>query len=124
MSESGPLSPQANASSVLWNVRYQLISNVTNAANAVITTASDHGYTSGISVLVNVPPAYGMTINNVTTPITVLSSTTFSTNINTSQQVAFSPLAPGFQSTQAQVSPISGLFYNATPGSPSGNPLG
>jgi hypothetical protein len=122
--ESGPNSPQANADSVSWNVRYQLISAITNAAQAVITTQEDHGYSTGIYVLVNVPPSYGMTLNNVMSRIIVLSPTTFQTNIDTSLQVAFSPLAPGTQSTLAQVSPISGLFYNATPGSPSGNPLG
>ena len=95
-----------------------MISGITNSANAVITTSSDHGYSTGMYVLVNVPPTYGMTLSNVTSKIIVLTPTTFQTLIDTSNQVAFSPLAPGSQSTLAQVSPISGLFYNATPGSP------
>jgi hypothetical protein len=116
--ESGPTSPQANADSVIWNLHLKLISNVTNALNAVITTSTDHGYSTGMSVLVNVPKTYGMSLSNVTSKIIVLSPTTFQTNIDTSNQLAFSPLAPSSQSTLAQVSPISGLFYNATPGSP------
>lgn len=116
--ESGPTSPQANADSVTWNLRLKLISAITNSLNAFITTTTDHGYSTGMSVLVNVPSVYGMSLNNVTSKIIVLTPTTFQTNINTSLQLAFSPLAPGSQSTLAQVSPISGLFYNATPGSP------
>ena len=122
--ESGPQSPQANASSVVWFRRNHLISDVTNAAKAVITTADDHGFATGISVLVNVPNIYGMVLNNVISKISVLSPTTFETNINTTQLLAFTPIAPGIQGTLAQVSPISGLFFNATPGSPQGDPLG
>ena len=122
--ESNPTSPQANADSVVWNLRYKLLSDVTTSANAVVTTTTDHGYSSGMSVLVNVPFNYGMVLNNVISKIIVLTTTSFQTNINTTNLLAFSPLAPGSQATMAQVSPISGLFYNATPGSPTGNPTG
>ena len=122
--ESSPTSPQANADSVIWSTRLKLISNVTNAVNSVITTTTDHGYSTGMYVLVNVPRSYGMQLNNVTGKIIVLSSNTFQTNIDTTRLLAFSPLAPGSQSTLAQVSPISGFFFNATPGSPTGNPTG
>lgn len=122
--ESSPTSPQANADSVTWFVKNKLISNVTTSENAVITTTTDHGYSTGMYVLINVPIAYGMTLNSVTSKILVLSATDFQTTINTMTKSAFSPPAPGFQCTPAQVSPISGLFYNATPGSPTGNPLG
>jgi len=121
--ESGPTSPQAQADSVDWNVSNRLISDVTTSANAVVTTTTDHNYSTGMYVLINVPAVYGMTLNNVTTKIVVLSSATFSTQINTTTQAAFSP--PGLASfTSAQVSPITGLFKNSTPGSPTGNPLG
>jgi len=120
-SESGPTSPQANAASVDWNPSIKLISNITNGFSAVVTTTTDHGYLTGMYVLVNVSSIYGMTLNSVTSKIIVLTSTQFQTNIDTSQQVAFSPPAAGVQYTPAQVSAITGLFFNSTPGSPTGN---
>ncbi len=122
-SESSPSSPQANAASVDWSPMLQLISNVTTAANAVVTTVSNHGFVSGMYVLINVPIVYGMILNSVTTQIIVTGLTTFSTNINTLSLASFvSPAISQF--TPAQVSPITGLFFNSTPGSPQGNPVG
>lgn len=121
LSESGPTSPQANAASVNWSLSVKLISNITNDFNAVITTSTDHGFINGMYVLVNVSSVYGMMLNSVTSRIIVLSSTQFQTTIDTSKQIAFSPPGAGAQYTPAQVSAITGLFFNSTPGSPTGN---
>jgi hypothetical protein len=121
--ESNPNSPQANAASVDWSPSLQLIANVTNAGNAVVTTTGNHGFTTGMYVLVNVPFVYGMIINQIITQIIVTGLTTFSTNINTLTQSAFTSPALA-QFTPAQVSPATGLFFNSTPGSPQGNPTG
>ena len=121
--ESGPKSPQANAESVDWSPRIRLIANITNEAKAIVTTKRDHGYKTGMYVLVNVPMVYGMIINGVSSLIVVLTSNSFSTLINTTNLLTFSP--PALSSfTPAQVSPITGLFFNSTPGSPQGNPTG
>jgi hypothetical protein len=91
----------------------RLISSVTNAANAVVTTTEDHEYTDGMIVRVFVPLAYGMTLYDQT-EITVTASNAFSTNINTSAQSAF--VEPTFSEgngfTQAQVIPITGTTQN------------
>jgi hypothetical protein len=121
--ESGPTSPQADAASVDWSPRIKLISNITNSANAVVTTTFDHHYKTGMYVLINVLPIYGMQLNAVVTPIVVIAMNAFSTNINTLNQPSFTPpVLTAF--TPAQVSPITGHFFNSTPGSPQGNPTG
>lgn len=122
-SESSPSSPQANAASVDWTPQVQLISSVTKAYDAVVTTVDPHEYVTGMYVLVNVPPIYGMNINGVKSEIIVISPTEFITFINTYNGLTFSPPALA-QFTPAQVSPITGLFFNSTPGSPMGNPVG
>lgn len=87
----------------------KLITSVTNAVNAEVTTTEDHGYSSGDVVRVFVPKAYGMELYNQAN-ITVTSDTTFTTNLDTSNQLPFvQPVftvnGPGF--TDAQVIPIT-----------------
>lgn len=56
-----------------------VVSNITNANPAVVTTSSDHELTSGMVVRLNIPKAYGMTeLNRRLFVVTVLSTTTFS----------------------------------------------
>lgn len=83
----------------------RLISAVTLAEKAVVTTDEDHGYSTDDVVLIFVPPEYGMDIPFKQTKIRVTSSTQFETEINTSGQSPFvSPtFPPGF--TPAQVIP-------------------
>ncbi len=90
-----------------------LIQNVTNAVNAVVTTITAHGYDEGIYVRVNIPIEYGMELFEES-PIVVLSSTTFSTLIDTSQMDPFvSPtLYPPVGFTPAQVVPMGGVTDN------------
>jgi len=58
------------------------ISSVTNALNAVVTTSTAHGWSSGYTVQIVVPATYGMSLNEQT-EITVTGLTTFTTEINT-----------------------------------------
>lgn len=90
-----------------------LIQNVTNAVNAVVTTITAHGYDDGIYVRVNVPVTYGMEIFEES-PIVVLSATTFSTLINTSSMNPFvaPTLYPPVGFTPAQVVPMGGTTDN------------
>lgn len=90
-----------------------LIQNVTNAEQAVVTTITAHGYTDGIYVRVNVPITYGMEIFEES-PIVVLSTTSFSTLINTIDLDPFvaPTLYPPVGFTPAQVVPMGGTTDN------------
>lgn len=92
-----------------------LLSNVTIGPRAVVTTADDHGYATGYVVRIFVPIAYGMTLYQQTT-IEVTGTTTFITNIDTTNQKpyvtpTFTPgIADGF--TPAQVIIMTGTVDN------------
>ena len=89
-----------------------LISGVTVAAQAVITTNLAHGYSTGWYVRVQVPADYGMRIDYVQTKIVeVPSTTTVKVDVDTRQLAAF--VAPsGSPSQAAQIVPISGVTQN------------
>lgn len=91
----------------------QLISSVTIAEFAVVTTVGDHGYTTGMVVRVNVPLTYGMNIFEQTT-IIVTGATTFSTTINTLNEDPYvtPSLYPPVAFTPAQVVPMTGIEDN------------
>lgn len=90
-----------------------LIQNVTNAHNAVVTTLTPHGYDNGIYVRVIVPLTYGMSLYEQT-QIVVTSPTTFITTIDTSNQSPFVPpsLYPPVGFTPAQTIPMGGVTDN------------
>lgn len=90
-----------------------LIQGVTTAEDAVVTTVTDHGYTTGMVVRVNVPPTYGMHLYEQAT-ILVLSATTFSTGIDTILMDPFvaPTLYPPVGFTPAQVIPMTGVEDN------------
>jgi len=93
-----------------------LIDSVTNEVNAQVTTTTDHGYLTGYVVRVIVPPVYGMSLYNQAN-IVVTSPTTFTTDLDTSNQLPF--VAPTFAAngqafTPAQVVPISGTEVNVS----------
>ncbi len=92
--------------------RRRLISTVTRAQNAVVTTTEDHGYETGLDVRLWIPLAYGMSIRFVQTRITVTSDTEFTTDLNTVSQNPF--VAPTFPPafTNAQTIPMSGATDN------------
>ena len=91
----------------------RLISDVSRALNAVVTTSEDHEYETGLEVRLIVPRAYGMELNFIPTEIVVTSSNQFSTRVDTRSQDPFvtPTFPPGF--TDAQTVPISGETDNA-----------
>lgn len=91
----------------------RLISDVTRALNAEVTTSEDHGYETGLDVRLIVPKSYGMELQFVPTEISVTSSTQFTTTVDTRSQDPFvaPTFPPGF--TDAQTVPISGVTDNA-----------
>lgn len=98
----------------------RLISDITNAFPAVVTTTFANQYQTGLIVRLDLPPAVGMQqANGLTGTITVLSDTTFSIPIDTTSFDVFEiPPSPGpFDNTCAQVVPIgedNDTFYLAT----------
>lgn len=87
----------------------RLISSITNAYPAVVTTTFAHGYVDGTIVRLDIPQACGMQqINQQTSPILVTGSTTFTINIDTRQFAPFvSPVGLGpFIDVCAQCVPI------------------
>jgi len=87
----------------------RLISAITNANPAVVTTTFNHLYISGTIVRLDIPFACGMQqANQLTGAILVLSPTTFSISIDTTLMDAFSiPVGLSYQiNTAAQVVPI------------------
>lgn len=101
--------PQISQGQPDFVAKARLVSNVTNARNAVVTTTEDHGYQDGYVVTLIVPQAYGMYIPFKNGTITVISPTSFEININTLPLKSF--VAPTYPPafTPAQVIPISGF---------------
>lgn len=99
---------------------YRLITNITNANPAVVTTSFDHQYLDGLIVRLVVNNPYGMVnANGLTGTITVLTPTTFSIDIDTTTFNPFTypgPTPPIGTRTPAQVVPvgeINSILYNA-----------
>jgi len=62
----------------------RIISTITNANPAVVTTTFDHQYLTGLIVRLNIPRGYGMTqANRLYGPIVVTGATTFTVDIDT-----------------------------------------
>jgi hypothetical protein len=74
----------------------RLISAITNSFPAVVTTSFAHQYKTGTIVRLDIPVACGMQqANQAFGPIEVLSTTTFSMPINTTQYDVFAiPVLP------------------------------
>ena len=104
------------------------ISDVTNAAAAVVTTTEAHGYEAGLFVRLHVVAPNPMVLDSVKAEIIdVPTTTTFATNVDTTDLFAFdAPTFPrivapqGF--TQAHVVPITGDVTNVA-GPLTGNPI-
>jgi hypothetical protein len=70
----------------------RIISSITNALPAVVTTTFAHDYVTGIIVRIIIPVGFGMQqVNQQTFPITVLTPTTFSIPVNTTTFDQFTP---------------------------------
>lgn len=70
---------------------YRLITSITNAYPAVVTTSVDHGYTTGMVVRLMIPYACGMQqANKQTGEITVTGGATFTIELDTTYFDPFS----------------------------------
>lgn len=87
----------------------RLMSDITNATAAEVTTTEAHGYEVGQLLRFVVPEEYGLLLNYKVGKVkTVPSDTTFTTDIDTSALADFvAPTAPP-SFTQAHVTPITG----------------
>lgn len=87
----------------------RIISAITNAFPALVTTSFAHQYKTGLIVRLNIPLGFGMlAANQKTGIITVISDTTFEINIDTTQ---FEPYVVSgtypFSYQSGQVTPIA-----------------
>ncbi len=90
----------------------RIISAITNARVPQVTTTSAHGYVDGTIVRFDIPPADGMQqLNQLTSPIIVTGSTTFTFAIDTTQFDTFAiPVGAGLHTNIcALVVPIGEL---------------
>lgn len=96
---------------VEWVPEARIITGISQAASAVVTTSVPHGYQIGGIVRLNVPANFGMSqINGQLATITALpSANSFTVNINSSgySAFAFPQQAPAFASTYAQSVPVA-----------------
>ncbi len=96
-----------------WEPEARIITGISQAASAVVTTAVPHGYSLGAIVRLVVPANFGMTqANGLLATITAIpSATTFTVNVDTSGFAAFAfpQQAPAFSSSYAQSIPVGEL---------------
>jgi hypothetical protein len=96
----------------------RLISSITNAYPAQVTTTFAHGYVDGTIVRFDLPPATGMQqLNQMTSPILVTGLTTFTIDVNTIPFAPFSvPVGLGpFIDVCPQVVPIGSFSDTLKP---------
>ncbi len=75
----------------IYQPAMRIVTAITNAAPASVTTSFDHLYLTGSIVRLDIPLGYGMQqVNQKFGPITVTSPTTFTIDIDTTQFDAFS----------------------------------
>jgi len=75
--------------------RWRYVINITQAANAIIHTSVDHGYTVGQKIRVNVPAAFGMVeMDGVEAIVTAVTAGTITTNIDSTGFTAFAFALP------------------------------
>lgn len=79
----------------------RVITNITSAFPATVTTSFDHNYITGQIVTFVMPLGYGIPqLNKVTTEITVTGDDTFTIPIDTTTMFAFSLASPQKQYPQ------------------------
>lgn len=87
-----------------WTPISNSIASITNSNPGVVTTTSDHGYQDGLYVRLNITAADGMPqVNRNVYLATILSSTTFSIGIDTTN---FDSFAVNSTSQVSQVIPV------------------
>jgi len=86
----------------------RLISSITKAETAVITTTFDHGFVTGTIVRFYIPSYYGMVqLNGRQETITVTGTDTFTVPVNTTKFRTFAaPVAAWWHARCAMVVPI------------------
>ena len=89
-----------------------LITAITNAAEAVVTTDVAHEYVVGQIVNIRCPKEYKMIIDHVDTKVLAVTSNTFTTMIDTNNHCAFVTVTAPPPFTQAQVVPVTGEWDN------------
>ena len=95
---------------------YRIVTGITNAFPALVTTSFDHQYFDGTIVRLYVPNDYGMRqANGLQGAITVVSPTTFLIAIDTTQFDAFVVPTPTRQYAQSvPIGEVNDLLLAAT----------
>lgn len=97
---------------VEWRPEARIITAITQALSAVVTTAVPHGFSLGAILRLNVPANFGMSqANGLLATITAVTASTFTVNVDTSGFTAFAfpQQAPAFASSFAQAVPVGEL---------------
>ena len=94
----------------------RIISAITQASNAEVTTTFDHDYSSGLIVRFYIPSWYGMPqIDKLKGMITVTGTDTFTVDIDTRKFDAFSvPATQWWHNKCAIVIPVTGTEQDVT----------
>lgn len=92
----------------------RIVSSISQAAQATVTTTFAHQYVSGDIVRIVIPPGFGMQqINQMIAPLTVTGSTTFTIPINTINFDPFStPSQRPLNKQYAHVVPVGEINSN------------
>ena len=90
-----------------WTPVSRIITNITQANPGVVTTSQPHGFLNGLYVRIDMfpkPSLYGMTqVNNQIYLITVIDTTNFSIDVNTT---GFDTFIAGTNPQSPQVIPV------------------
>jgi hypothetical protein len=94
----------------------RIITNITNAYPATVTTSFAHQYSTGLVVRLVLPPGWGMVqANQLSSDITVTSSTTFTINLDTTLFNIFTtPASPTQYAQSIPIGEINSTVYLAT----------
>jgi len=86
----------------------RVITDITNAFPAVVTTSFAHQYSTGLIIRIILPTGWGMPeINQQSSDITVIDATTFSINIDTTFYTPFTtPVVDPYDLQNPQAIPI------------------
>jgi len=91
----------------VFQLAMRVITSITNAPRAMVTTSIPHQYITGALVRFNITPYHGMyQINQQVGEVVVLTDTTFEVNINTTSYNPFVIPNLGTKYTCSQVIPI------------------
>jgi hypothetical protein len=93
----------------------RIISAITNANPAAVTTTFDHDYFTGDIVRLIIPVGFGMTqADELVGEVTVTGDDTFTINIDTTKFDSFSDPSNGRVAQVIPVGEVNSTFYGAT----------